>query len=125
MQRQNTEKPVFQVSEISLYTEKPLSRATASAHRRAAFRGRTPKMYGPQAPTGQSTPKMRDLIFQKSNNTNSMGNNWTLLDFFMLISRVGISFVFSYLCVVGCLALLMENGLLSLIVMSRGKVLAV
>lgn len=82
-------------------------------------------MYGPQAPTGQSTPKMRDLIFQKSNNTNSMGNNWTLLDFFMLISRVGISFVFSYLCVVGCLALLMENGLLSLIVMSRGKVLAV
>ena len=54
-----------------------------------------------------------------------MGNNWTLLDFFMLISRVGISFIFSYLSVVGCLALLMENGLLSLIVMSRVKVFAV
>lgn len=43
---------------------------------------------------------MSDLIFQKSNNTNIMGNNWALLDFFMLISRVGISFVCSYLCVV-------------------------
>ena len=74
---------------------------------------------------GRSTPKMRDVIFQKSNNKNPLGNNWTLLDFFMLIPRVGISFIFSYLSVVGCPALPTENGLLSLIVTSRVKVLTV
>ena len=36
---------------------------------------------------------MRDLIFQNGNNTDIMGNNWSLLDFFMLISRVSIVFV--------------------------------
>lgn len=82
-------------------------------------------MYGLQAPAGQEHSQNERFDISKSNNTNPMGNNWTLLDFFMLISRVGISFIFSCLSVVGCLALLMENGLLSLIVMSRVKVFAV